>query len=547
MLTAIVVTIGLTGTDARAASPAVLQGPVALPCSAGSVGAPGPIAVHGPYPATQFGAPPAPTCVPTKAPMLRSERPVCIRSIVTNAWLGEFEGPYKNWYDVALTDQSLATTFLLRDFGTYAQFQSVDTGRFLDWDQWSRVDTAWSEGADTHWTFVPRYNGSVGLMNVAGQSALSISWWGEVVTAHPSSYAAQWEIVEGPCGPAVALDADGDGFEGFLGDGSDCDDENPQVNPGALEIGGNGIDDDCRNGDGLGELGEPVILGVGTTEIVIGWEFAPGGTDQVSNGVVVFRSDNGEEIALVEDIGEPFFQIVGLDPNTAYVFIVFANDVDSASQRDFVVTTLPDPVNPDPPIDPCFAAGDCLSPFVGQTEAELLVIEWEPVVGDDVRYEVSVVDTEMGRTIYRERGIDQPFAAIFDLRPNTTYEISVSVLTGDIGYTTSLLATTAPEPPCDFANPCLFPRVSDINGNGFLVEWDPVVGTPPVTNYLVVAQTADGQFGYDSGELAPGQTAYLFDTLPENTTYDVFVLAFGDTWSYGADPLVVTTPEIQIL
>lgn len=52
------------------------------------------------------------------------------------------------------------------------------------------------------------------------------------------------------------FDLDGDGYSGFFG-GPDCDDGNPNVHPGAKEVPGNHIDDNCFGGDAAAETPPP--------------------------------------------------------------------------------------------------------------------------------------------------------------------------------------------------------------------------------------------------------------------------------------------------
>jgi len=58
------------------------------------------------------------------------------------------------------------------------------------------------------------------------------------------------EDCSGAADECVCLDKDGDGYgTGDSCTGPDCDDSNPDVNPGAEEVCGNGLDDDCVDGE----------------------------------------------------------------------------------------------------------------------------------------------------------------------------------------------------------------------------------------------------------------------------------------------------------
>ena len=72
-------------------------------------------------------------------------------------------------------------------------------------------------------------------------------------------------------------DLDGDGCRDELCGGDDCDDENPDVNPGAAEVCAGGIDDDC---DGLIDSGDPDCPDVFSTAIACQESVLPPGATQ---------------------------------------------------------------------------------------------------------------------------------------------------------------------------------------------------------------------------------------------------------------------------
>jgi len=87
-----------------------------------------------------------------------------------------------------------------------------------------------------------------------GGVALTVCFIATVATLGPR-HERQLSAMLGQPYPSLALrslrvlgDPDGDGYSAYLG-GSDCDSFDAAVNPGAEEIPGNGVDDNCRLGD----------------------------------------------------------------------------------------------------------------------------------------------------------------------------------------------------------------------------------------------------------------------------------------------------------
>ncbi|MCK5321219.1 hypothetical protein KAJ38_01450, partial [Candidatus Pacearchaeota archaeon] len=147
----------------------------------------------------------------------------------------------------------------------------------------------------------------------------------------------------GACTEIVCVDSDGDGYNvSQTGCGiADCNDSNPSIYPGAIEICGNGVDEDCDGSDlscNASLTISDITATPSSTSATVSWT-----TDELASSIVEYglTASYGNSIDALSLVLSHLVSLTGLESGTLYHYRVLSNDSsgDEAVSGDGVFTT----------------------------------------------------------------------------------------------------------------------------------------------------------------------------------------------------------------